>query len=91
VLEQRSADAAPLVRRVDGDVVDEEALVADPQHDQPGDLAAALGDGHVVAAYDAGVVVGHRPRRPAEALDVVSVGRLDQLGQPRGVRRGRRS
>src|SRR5215216_1377951 len=78
------------MRRLDGDVVDEEPLVVYSEDDQPDDLAVALGDGHLVRTNGLGVVVGHRSRRTAEALDVALVGVPNELGQPRhiGFRRG---
>jgi hypothetical protein len=77
------------MRRVDGDVVDKEPLIADPEDDEPEDVASALGDDHLAAANYFGIVVRHRPWRPTQALYVMSVGRPDQLGQPRHVGRGR--
>ena len=66
--------------RMDGDVVDYEATLVDPHDHEPCDLAVALGDRDPVVADDLGIVVGHRSRRPADSLDVVSVRRRDQLG-----------
>jgi hypothetical protein len=54
---------------VNGDVVDEEALVVDGEHEQSHDGAVALGDGHVTAADDLFVVVGHGARREPDPLE----------------------
>ncbi len=88
VLEQRAADAAALAVRVDRDVVDQEALLAvGDEHDEPGDLAAALGHGHGVAPDRLPVVLLHRSRRPPDPRHVDAVGSSRDLRQPRRVGR----
>jgi hypothetical protein len=86
VLEEGLAHSNPLMRGVDGDVLDEEALVTDSEDDQPENLAPALGR-RSSGGYEnnLGVVVGHRSSQPAETRDVVRVGRADQLGQARHI------
>lgn len=59
------------------------------QNDEADDLAAAQSDDHLVGSNDVRVVVGHRSRPRADAVDVVAVGRPDQLGQARDIRRRR--
>jgi hypothetical protein len=75
---------------MDRDVVDQEPLVGDGEDDDSHDGSVVLGDGDLAVADDRGVVVGHRAGQHPDALDVGPVGGLDERGNARDVRLGRR-
>ena len=88
--QQRAADPGPPVGRGDRHVVDLEPLVGHVEHDQARDSPSRSTTNTSLAAHDLVVVVGHRPRLAADALDVRPVGRLHDLVDPRHVGRDRR-
>jgi small multidrug resistance family-3 protein len=75
---------------MDRDIVDQEPLVGDGEDHGSDDRGVVLGDGDLAVADDRGVVVGHRAGQHPDALDVVAVGGVDERGNARGVRLGRR-
>jgi hypothetical protein len=86
-LEQRVADAAPVRRRVDGDVVDVHLTVDDPAHDGADDLAAVVIDRHrdPTLGDERRIVVLHRGRLAIHPLEIHRIGAGDDAADGRDV------
>jgi Domain of unknown function (DUF305) len=87
VLQERATQPAALPGRVHGDVVDQEALVGDPEHEHPDESTILVGHDDVRGADDIRVVLPHRAGLHADALDVVPVRGIDQIGHRRRIGR----
>src|SRR6266702_249446 len=70
-----------------GDVIDEESLVGDPQHDHARHASVPFSHYDNVAADHLLVIGGHRPRGHPDTRDIVTVRDVYERGHRGGVGR----
>src|SRR5919112_1916167 len=79
-LKEGPSEALPAIGGIDSDVVDKKSFIVNGEDYYPHDGSVAFGDGYSLISDDLCVIVAHRARQHAEALDVVA--RSRRVGSP---------